>query len=165
RWNKPEVEFFEERHHAAVFRSWHLLSVWFAFVVFMSPRIFWLLLVGCLLAACSDPASDTERATTATAYRNHGPEAAYVGRDVCGTCHPDKLQTFEHSQMGQAFKPASATKSIANFDDPAPIYDDERDLYYQPFRRGEALFVQEYRLADGDTAPQRTEQIHYIVGS
>lgn len=131
----------------------------------MSPRIFWLLLVGCLLAACSDPASDTERATTATAYRNHGPEAAYVGRDVCGTCHPDKLQTFEHSQMGQAFKPASATKSIANFDDPAPIYDDERDLYYQPFRRGEALFVKEYRLADGDTVHQRTEQIDYIVGS
>lgn len=131
------------------------------------PRfcLLWLLFFVSLLAACTDTSPPSTSASADYTYRNHSPEATYVGRDVCGTCHADQLASFAASQMGQAFKPATATASIANFDDPAPIYDPERDLYYQPFRQDEALFVKEYRLAGGDTVHQRTERIDYIVGS
>jgi thioredoxin-like negative regulator of GroEL len=130
----------------------------------------WVLVVLLAAAGCRGPSptEDEAAATTATAaspYRNLSEEATYVGRDVCKACHPDNHATFVESQMGRAFKAATRTNSIADFDDPDPIYNAEGDLYYQPFHQGEELFVREYRLVGRDTVHQRIEQIDFIVGS
>lgn len=122
------------------------------------------LVLGLVLAACS-PSPEADAAAAPTTYLNLGPDAEYVGRETCGTCHPDKLASFEQSQMGRSFRPGRLSESDADFDDPEPIYDPHRDLYYQPFARGDSIYVREYRLQGRDTVHQRVEQIDYIVGS
>jgi hypothetical protein len=120
-------------------------------------------ILGSLISGCntqSIPGTSGE-----AEYRNWGEDAVYVGREVCQSCHPDNYATFVESQMGRSWKKASLTLSAADFDRPLPVYSDTDDLYYQPFHRGEDLFVREYRLAGTDTVHNRVEQIDYIVGS
>lgn len=98
-------------------------------------------------------------------YLNWSPEATLVGKEVCGECHRQNYDTYVKTQMGRSYKKATYSNSDADWDDPDPVYDGHRDLWYQPFRRGEDLFVQEYRLRDRDTLFSRIEQIDFIVGS
>lgn len=102
-------------------------------------------------------------ADPAATYLN--TEADYVGIDACASCHPDKAATFRESQMGRSWEPATLANSAADFDNPEPVYDPHRDLYYRPFTRDGSLYVEEYRLADADTTYRRVEEIDYIVGS
>ena len=115
------------------------------------------------LSSCNPELDD--RTESELTFLNWSPDVDYVGRDACQRCHPDKYNSFVKSQMGRSWKPALRSLSNANFADPGPIYDPNRDLYYQPFASGEDLFVREYRIADGDTVHNRVEQIDYIVGS
>lgn len=133
----------------------------------MGRGLVWLLPILMVAAACGKFASSppTEPAVAGPTYRNHGPEATYVGIEVCGQCHVQQYEAFSQSQMGRSYKKASLSKSVADFASPDPIYNPHRDLYYQPFHRGEDLFVKEYRLVDGDTVHRRVEQIDLIVGS
>ena len=120
-------------------------------------------LLACILfTACSEP---RDSASNDTRYRNLDPSVKYVGQETCGTCHVDKFDTFTDAQMGRSFKPARPEHSAAEWDDVDPVYDEALDMYYQAFRRGEELFIMEYRLADGDTVHKRTEKIDFIVGS
>lgn len=126
-------------------------------VTFLFAGIFAASLVGC--GPEPTPESDD------LAYRNLDPAVEYVGREACRSCHADKYETFVEAQMGRSIKPAHPSRSAARFDGVAPVYDETLDLYYQPLRRGDDLFVVEFRLADGDTVHKRTEKIDYIVGS
>ncbi len=115
-----------------------------------------------LLAACTNrPQPDAE----APRYRNMDLSVEFVGKEACRGCHPDKYASYVQSEMGRSFKRATFSNSDARWDGAAPVYDAASDLYYQPFRRGEALFVKEYRLSGRDTVHARTERIDYIVGS
>ncbi len=128
-------------------------------------RARWPALVVCAaLIAGGCGSADSEEATP-SAYRNVGPDVAYVGKEACRSCHADKFETFTRSQMGRSLKPARLEHSKAKWDDVEPVFDADRDLYYQAFHRGDDLFIMEYRLADGDTVHKRTEQITYVVGS
>lgn len=134
---------------------------------FQSPTLAVLLALGVLITACGEPAEtplDPAPAASST-YLNIGPEATYVGGDTCATCHGERAETYTASEMGRSFRRATLANSDAPWDGIEPIYDAERDLYYLPFRRGEDLFVREYRLAGRDTVHQRIEPITYIVGS
>ena len=127
-------------------------------------HIIFILTIAVLLFSCKEqPASDSSKADPT--YLNLGAEASYVGREACQTCHPDKYQTYVEAQMGRSFAPATLDNSIADFDNPAPVYDPHSDFYYQAFHRDDALFIMEYRLAGRDTVFKRIEQIDYIVGS
>lgn len=129
-----------------------------------TPTIF---LVALILAmgGCTSTDDSNDVADTATPYRNLDPEVRYVGQDVCAECHVDKFDTYTESQMGRSFKPAHLDQSAAIWEDVDPVYDQQRDLYYQAFHRDEELFVMEYRIASGDTVHKRIEKIDYIVGS
>ncbi|MEX0601378.1 MAG: tetratricopeptide repeat protein, partial [Rhodothermales bacterium] len=118
-----------------------------------------------LVAACAGCAGTEDGEEAVAAYRNLDPDVAYVGREACRSCHPDKYETFVEAQMGRSIKPAHPDESAARFDGVEPVYDEVLDLYYRPERWGDDLFVVEYRLADGDTTHKRTEQIDFIVGS
>lgn len=124
-----------------------------------------LALLPVLMLACGTPDAPSTAPAGRYPYRNMDPSVAYVGREACRSCHPDKYETFVHSQMGRSFKPATLSNSAARFDGVTPIYDATLDLYYRPFHRGEALFIEEYRLAGTDTTHRRVERIDYIVGS
>ena len=98
-----------------------------------------------------------------TEYLNFAAE--YVGIDACASCHADKAATFTQAQMGRSWEMATLANSAADFDNPAPVYDDYNDLYYQAVARGDSLYIMEYRLAGTDTVHRRIEKIAYIVGS
>ncbi len=117
----------------------------------------WPLLVAIVLCGCSHAPEATP------SYRNLN--ADYVGIEVCGSCHVDKYQTFTEAQMGRSWEAAVPANSVANFDDPDPVYDPHNDMHYQAFRRGGDLFIQEFRLEGADTTHVRIEQVSYIVGS
>ena len=123
-----------------------------------------ILAVVVLFAACKE-SSGPAAAEPEPAYLNLGGEASYVGVDACQTCHPDKYETYTKAQMGRSWEAATLSNSAADFTDPEPVYDPHNDFYYQPFNRGEELFIKEYRLAGRDTVFQRVEKITYIVGS
>lgn len=103
--------------------------------------------------------------TKPTAYMNLGAEATYVGKEECKACHADKYETYVQSQMGRSFKTALAKHSVADFDAHKPVYDHFKNMYYLPFRKGERLFLLEYRLEGKDTVYRREEKIDYIIGS
>ncbi len=98
------------------------------------------------------------------AFRNLGPEARYVGMEVCRSCHPDQHAGFVQTGMGQSWGRAPQ-HSKAVFDAHAVVYDSIRNLWYHPFLRDSALYVLEYRLEGGDTTHRRLERIDYVVGS
>ncbi|RMF53011.1 MAG: hypothetical protein D6746_16105, partial [Bacteroidetes bacterium] len=108
-------------------------------------RLLPLLALAGLMAACGPASERPEAASNEPVYLNHAPEATYVGKEVCGTCHPDKYETFTRSQMGRSFKPATLQNSAADFEKARPVYDPHNDLYYRPFHRGDSLYIMEYR--------------------
>ena len=118
-----------------------------------------------VLISCQQQTTYTPVALERT-YENLGPEASYVGIEVCKECHVLEYENFMMTAMGRSFKRAALSKSSARWDDQEPVYDPFYDIYYQPFHRGEDLFIMEYRLSEnGDTLHRRVEQIDYIVGS
>ncbi len=102
---------------------------------------------------------------TTSEYLNHNDSVTYVGMQVCGSCHLDKVQTFVHTGMGLSFDTASPQKSSANLHTNHVIYDSINDFHYYPYWAGDKLYVKEFRLRNLDTVYQRTEEITYIIGS
>lgn len=116
-----------------------------------------------VLAACASPPPPPE--IPAGEYAGWQPDAEYVGKATCAECHATQAESFAEAQMGRSFRPARASLSDAVWDNVPAIRDPDRNLYYQPFRRGEDLFVREFRLSEGDTTHVREVAIDYIVGS
>jgi hypothetical protein len=119
-------------------------------------------MAGVWLAGCAGGETSDE---SPPAYRNLAADVEYVGTEACSACHADKVATFLEAEMGRSIKPAHPQQSAARFERVEPVYDEALDLYYEPIRRGDDLFVTEFRLADGDTVHKRTERIDFIVGS
>lgn len=112
--------------------------------------------------------------STTEKYFNLNDTVKYVGKEVCATCHTDKLNTFIHTGMGQSFGIATKEKSAAIFNEHTIVYDKFSNFYYKPFwsvikrtpsERDSELFVMEFRLQGKDTVHKRMEKISYIIGS
>lgn len=123
------------------------------------------------LSACA-PAGDGPGARASSdadaanpAFRNWVESAEYVGRETCATCHQPQYDTFVRSQMGRSWKHATRSLSDADWNNTPVLRDEYADLYFQPFARGEDLFVREFRLNGADTTHLRVEQIDFIAGS
>ena len=112
-----------------------------------------------LVYACNHRSEET----TPPATHQAGPH--YVGKEACQSCHAEKYTSFLKSEMGRSFKPATLTSSIAQWEGVKPLHDPVKNLSYQPFHRGEDLFVHEYRIEGTDTVHSRIEKIDYIIGS
>nr|BCX02050.1 MAG: hypothetical protein KatS3mg041_2096 [Bacteroidota bacterium] len=96
---------------------------------------------------------------------NTAPGVRYVGSEVCQSCHPEQYADFIRSEMGRSVRPARPELSQADWSGRHQVYDAQRDLYYRPLRRGDSLYVLEFRLQGQDTVYRRLERIDYIVGS
>jgi tetratricopeptide (TPR) repeat protein len=121
------------------------------------------LLVG--LQACGPSAPDSEPLVFDKTYLNHAPEAQYVGKEACRACHAEQYDTYVKSEMGRSWKPAEWMHSAAKWEGIQPVHDPHTNLSYLPFRRGNDLFVKEFRLQGKDTVHQRIEKLSFIVGS
>ncbi|MGB1050135.1 MAG: tetratricopeptide repeat protein [Rhodothermales bacterium] len=126
-----------------------------------------LLLPVVMLTGCGDsgdPASG-QPASFGPEYAGWSAEAQYVGIEACQSCHAPQYDDFIRSQMGRSWRHAARSESNANWDNITPLYSAYDDMYYEPYARGEDLFVKEYRIVSGDTTHLRVEQIDFIVGS
>ena len=94
-----------------------------------------LLLVSLLVAGCAREASEPEPAAVA--------EAAYVGDEVCASCHEDLYASYHRTGMGRSvsrFDPATAPEGF-DAEGRSPIVENEESGYfYQAFVRGDTLF-------------------------
>ncbi len=125
----------------------------------------WVFLFGLVMISwgCSSP--EPKIWSTSGEYAPWSPDAEYVGIEACGQCHASQHDSFVRSQMGRSFRHAQKDLSDAQWENVQPIRSDFDDFYYQPFARGNELFVREYRLSGSDTLHNRVEKIDYIVGS
>ncbi len=97
-------------------------------------------------------------------YLSVKDSAYFVGKEACGSCHTDKLETFNHTGMGMSLDKAIPSKSAGDFSH-ALVYDTIQDLYYTPYWNDSKLFIKEFRLKNQDTVHSYTQKIDYIIGS
>ena len=112
------------------------------------------------LSRCGD---DTPTITAQT-YLNHSDSVSYVGINTCRQCHAEIYESFVETGMGSSFHLALAQYSAGQFND-AVLRDSVLDFYYRPYWQNDSLWLQEFRLANGDTSYQRKQRIDFIVGS
>jgi tetratricopeptide (TPR) repeat protein len=129
-----------------------------------------ILLFGALLLvldSCEEPSKEKPFLEKSFLYKNLSEKARYIGAEECKICHPLIYDKYINTEMGHSFKKASLANSSANFHQQKPVFDDFKNMYYQPFSKGEKLFLKEYRLSENsrDTVYQRNEEISYIIGS
>ncbi len=98
-------------------------------------------------------------------FLNLHDSVRYVGMETCRSCHGDVHDTYIHTGMGRSFANATPDKSMAEFGEHALVYDHYLNLYYRPLFRDSVMYIQEYRIEDGDTTHFREEKVAYIVGS
>lgn len=117
-----------------------------------------------LCAACSPQPAGKKGGDAPLLFKNHSDTARYVGMETCRSCHQDIYNTFIRTGMGRSFGIATRERSAADFTS-ARVKDPYTGFGYHAAWRGDSLFMTEFRLAKGDTAHRRTEQVNYIVGS
>lgn len=117
------------------------------------------------IACTSRHPQAVQPAITWKSFLNHHDSAQYVGMQVCRECHPLIFESYVRTGMGRSFGRATPAKSASIIGPDTLIYDSHKDLWYKPFWKGEKLMIMEFRLQEGDTVHQRTQQVDYIVGS
>lgn len=98
-------------------------------------------------------------------YLNHNDTVAYLGSETCKGCHKEIYETFMKTGMGESFGLANPKRSKSIIHSNTVVYDSLNNFYYKPFWKRDSLFVNEFRLKNGDTIFSRIEHIKYIVGS
>ena len=98
-------------------------------------------------------------------FKNHHPDANYIGMAECATCHVDKYLTFQHTGKGRSFHSPKRDKIIEDFNK-LPVYDKYSNLYYDAFWIDSIMYIKEFRLSKkGDTIHNRVEEVKYVIGS
>lgn len=110
---------------------------------------------------CASPAKKTDTQY----FLNLSDSVKYVGIEACKGCHADKYHSFLETGMGKSFGPANASRSAADFNQVKPVYDPKVNMYYFPYKKGNDIYIMEYRLNGKDTVHKRIEKISHIVGS
>ncbi len=117
-----------------------------------------------LLSYCRFSEQKPEQATT-EGYWGHVDTIGYVGMSTCASCHPSHHQSYLRTGMGRSFGLASRERSDADYSAHPRVYDEQLNLYYQPFWRRDTLFIAEFRLDGKDTVHYLEERIRYVIGS
>jgi hypothetical protein len=82
----------------------------------------------------------------------------------CVSCHKIQVDGFLKTGKGRSFYPASNKEKFENWN-AKPVYDPDKNFYYQPIQAGNQFFVKEFRLENTDTIHSRTERIDFFIGS
>ena len=98
------------------------------------------------------------------AYLNHHDTVKYVGKETCKQCHYDIYTSFMHTGMGKSVSfPVREESALP--DSPPIIFDEDKNLYYQPFWKKDSLWIHEFRLNKKDTIHSFKQKVNYIIGS
>ena len=98
-------------------------------------------------------------------YLNHNDSVQYVGKETCKQCHSEIYNSFMQTGMGQSFSHATKTKSVLDENNNPLIYDENKNLYYQPIWKKDSLYIMEFRLNKYDTIHKLIQKIDYVIGS
>lgn len=98
-------------------------------------------------------------------YLNHADSVSYVGKEACRECHLQNYTTYLTTGMGLSFDTANPTKSASVIGPDSILYDAYKDLYYQPFWKGDTMKIREFRKLNGKVVYERIETVNYVVGS
>ena len=85
------------------------------------------------------------------------PEAAYVGRASCASCHQQEYERWQRSHHDQAMQEASAETVLGDFDDATFAYAGVTSTF---FKRGGTFFVR----TDGPDGTLQDYEIAYTFG-
>jgi Flp pilus assembly protein TadD len=113
------------------------------------------------------PAPVTDpRQTFVTPYLNVRPEVAYLGDQVCGSCHEAKADSYHRHPMGRSMAPVTRAGALERYD--AAAQDPFERLGYQFWieRRGSHTFHKVIRRDDqGQTLFALGREVDYVLGS
>ena len=98
-------------------------------------------------------------------YLNHNDSVQYVGKETCKQCHSEIYNSFMQTGMGQSFSHATKTKSVLDENNNPLIYDENKNLYYQPIWKKDSLYIMEFRLDKNDTIHKLIQKIDFVIGS
>lgn len=120
---------------------------------------FFLILCICALFACQRAeVKEYEN------YLNHHDTVAYIGKETCKQCHLEIYNSFMQTGMGQSLRPAIKAHSSLT-ENLIQIYDEDKNLYYQPFWKKDSLWLHEFQLSGKDTTHSLKRKANYIIGS
>lgn len=127
----------------------------------------WLVLVWCTgPQGVEDGRNLDEDRKLGAQFRNIQKETAYVGKEVCRSCHAEIYDTYMETGMGRSWGWAPGHSRAPWDGHPALVHDSVLNLTYQAFKTKDGLFIREFRLnAGGDTVHQRIEKVDMVVGS
>lgn len=122
-------------------------------------------LLGIYQCKPSPPEGAKQSSSEQVAYLNLHDTVGYVGLETCENCHSGVHDSYTQTGMGQSLGQADSTKSIAQLQGHQILYDSLRDLGYRPYWQNNSLYLEEFRLQNGDTSYSRREKIDYVIGS
>lgn len=112
------------------------------------------------------PSGPRDPRLAANPYRNIRPEVRYVGDQACQRCHANYNESYHGHPMGRSLAPVAEAERIERFDAAARNPFSVGGFRYSARRDGERMFHTEERVnAEGQVVVERTEEVHYAVGS
>ena len=121
-------------------------------------------LISAILFSCQE-GKVSKIQETGSEYLNHHDSVAYVGKEVCMTCHKEIYDSFIQTGMGLSFDHATKTKSVIDDNDNPLVFDKDKNLYYQPLWKNDSLYILEFRIENKDTTHKLIQKIDFIIGS
>ncbi|MEE4161656.1 MAG: tetratricopeptide repeat protein [Woeseiaceae bacterium] len=136
--------------------------------------LFHLLVVACLAAGCSERAPETQSTAAAPAgpdplervgaRATTGAAPGYLDDTVCGNCHRDIYDSYQHVGMSQSMKRPGNERPIEDFGveyEHAPTHS-----IYRIIRAEDGLVFERYqRDANGEPINQLSLPIDWVIGS
>ena len=118
-----------------------------------------------LIFSCNNSTISEKDSVNNTHYLNHNDNVSYVGKETCKECHFDIYNSFVNTGMGQSFDVATKSKSVLDDNNNPLIYDEIKNLYYQPIWKKDSLYLLEFRLENKDTTHKLLQKIDFVIGS
>jgi predicted CXXCH cytochrome family protein len=101
---------------------------------------------------------------TIGARATEGAAADYVADAVCGTCHSDKVESYQHVGMAQSLRAAGNQVPLERFGE--PFYFEPLQRYYEIVERDDGLVFRRYQQDDDGNAINLLElPIAWVLGS
>lgn len=106
----------------------------------------------------SDP-----RLAAATPYLNVHPDVAYVGDEVCASCHGKYVESYRHHPMGRSLRPVADLPADTR---PEGNPFNAMGLQFRIERHGDQVFHRELLVGpNGRTLAQTEAPVRYALGS
>ncbi len=99
-------------------------------------------------------------------YLNTSHNVKFVGTDSCYACHKTSYNNFTNTEMHKSFEKLDTSNIIESYPQKTPVYDPQKNFYYEMIRKDNKFFQREYRLnKNGKVIHERLMEAQYTIGS